>query len=116
MDFFDNLSDKIANAGDAAYKKGKDFADTQKAQADIREEERKIARTYEEIGRAYVQDNPGDANARYGDKMARIKTSEENIQRLQAEIRDIKHLGTCPKCGAEYPQGQSFCSHCGNKL
>ena len=82
MDFFDNLSEKIANAGDAAYQKGKDFADTQKAQSDIRAEEHKIAQTYEQIGRQFVKENPGEAEAKFGDKMAIIKTAEDNILRL----------------------------------
>ena len=116
MDFFDSLGEKIANAGDAAFQKGKDFADTQKAQSDIRGEERNIAGAYEQIGRQFVKDNPGEAEAKYGDLVARIKTSEENIQRLQAEIREIKHLGTCPSCGADYTKGQTFCSRCGAKL
>jgi len=27
-----------------------------------------------------------------------------------------RNLGICPACGAEVPQGNSFCAHCGNRL
>ena len=116
MDFFDNLGKKIADAGENVYQKGKNFADTQKANMDIKEEERRIEDLYAQIGRGFVNAHPTETEAEYSNYLSQIKAAQRHIEDLRENIRDIKHLSTCPKCGGDISQNAEYCPFCGAKL
>ena len=116
MSFLDDLGQKISDAGESVFQKGKNFADTQKANMDIKEAQRQIDSLYAQIGRGYVDAHPMEAEAEYGNYLSQIKAAKNHIEELQENIREIKHLSTCPKCGGDISENAEFCPFCGAKL
>lgn len=116
MAFFDDLGKKISQAGQSAVQKTKDITDIAKLNASISEEKGKIADLYSQIGKLYVA-TYGDAPAEgFAGFITAIKTAEKNIAVAQSQIKDIKGIRVCDKCGADVPTGSAFCSACGNAM
>ena len=116
MAFFDDLGKKISQAGQSAVQKTKDITDIAKLNSSISDEKSKIEGLYSEIGKLYVKlygEAPADA---FAGLVSGIKTAEENIVAYQAQIKDIKGIRVCDKCGADVPTGSAFCSACGNAM
>ena len=91
LDSIDSLSDKIADVGEKAYQKGKDFADTQSANMEIKDEERRIEHLYAEIGRNFVAAHSAEAETEFGSQVSQIRQAEKHIEELQDRIREIKN-------------------------
>lgn len=113
MAFFDELGKKISQAGQSAVQKGKELADIAKLNSSVSDEERKIADNYREIGKLYFSlhgENPG---VDFAAMVAAIHESESKIVEYKQQIKDIKGVVCCEKCGAEVSSNAAFCSACG---
>lgn len=116
MAFLDGLGKKITDAGEMALAKGKELAETGKANLNIKEEERKISELYEVIGRQYVQNNRAEAETSFPDQMARIRDAEDKIAAYRSDLDEIKKPDTCKACGAQVSPGSKYCYSCGAEI
>ena len=48
--------------------------------------------------------------------MAAIAGANRQIASLQEQLRDLKKVALCPKCGAEVDREAAFCSTCGAEM
>ena len=113
MAFFDELGKKISQAGQSAVQKGKELADIAKLNSSVSDEKRKIADNYREIGKLYFSlhgENPG---VDFAAMVAAIHESESKIVEYKQQIKDIRGVVCCEKCGAEVSSNAAFCSACG---
>lgn len=116
MGFLDNIGKAISDVGQTTIQKGKDIADVAKYNSLINDEEKKITSLYEQIGRRYVEEfgeKPAESMAEY---LEALKTSKNTIAEYQQKLKDLKGISICPTCGAEVPNGSSFCAACGTKM
>lgn len=116
MDFLEGLGKKLTDAGEIALAKGKELAETGKANLSIKDEERKISELYEVIGRQYVQRFREDAEREFPDQMSRIRDCEDKIASLRNDLDDIKKPDACPKCGAQVSPGSKYCYARGEEI
>lgn len=113
MAFFDDLTKKISQAGQTAVQKTKEMADVAKLNSSISDEERKIGDIYREIGKLYDSLHGRNPEVDFAALIASIRDSEGKIAGYKQQIKDIKGVVCCEKCGAEVSQNASFCSACG---
>lgn len=113
MAFFDDLTKKISQAGQTAVQKTKEMADIAKLNSSVSDEERKIEDSYREIGKLYVSLRGESPEVDFAALIAAIRDSEGKIAGYRQQIKDIKGVVCCEKCGAEVSQNAAFCSACG---
>lgn len=113
MAFFDDLGKKLSQAGQSAVQKTKEMADIAKLNSAISDEEKRIDNSYLEIGKLYVSLHDAEHEADFDSLIAAIHESEAKVKDYQQQIKDIKGVVKCEKCGAEVPSNAAFCSSCG---
>lgn len=113
MALWNDLSRKVADTKDKTVQQAKVLGETQKLNALIAEEKKKIEACYRELGMQYAQLHHEDYEAAFSGVMGAILASEKLIRESQAKIRDIRGIRCCEKCGAELAKDAAFCSGCG---
>lgn len=113
MSFFDDLEKKINKAGKTAVQKTKEMANVAKLNSTISDEEKRIDDNYLQIGKLYVSLHDAEHEADFDAFIAAIHESEGKIKEFKQQIKDIKGIVKCEKCGAEVSKDAAFCSACG---
>lgn len=113
MAFWDDLGQKASQTTVKAVQKAKDLAEIAKLNGSLAEAEARIQDAYCQIGKTYAAQHPQDYGEEYAAMFAVIQEAGEKIRICQQQIRDIKGVVLCSRCGAEAPYGASFCSACG---
>lgn len=116
MGFFDQISKTITDAGQGALQKGKDIADVAKYNSMIATEEKKIASTYEAIGKRYVELYGTTRDLEFAEAIQSITDAKRRIVEYKEKVEELKGFTKCPNCGAEVPNGSVFCASCGTKM
>jgi rubrerythrin len=113
MAFFDDLGKKLSQAGQSAVQKTKEMADVAKLNSMVADEEKRIDESYLQIGKLYVSLHESNHEADFDGLISAIHESENKIKDYQNQIKDIKGVVKCEKCGAEVASNAAFCSSCG---
>lgn len=113
MSFFDDLGKKLSQAGQTAAQKTKEIAETAKLNSQISDEEKKINEYYLQIGKLYVSLHDENHEADFDELIRNLHESENKVKECRQQIKDIKGVVVCEKCGAEVSNGSAFCSACG---
>lgn len=113
MSFFDDLGKKLSQAGQTAAQKTKEIAETAKLNSQISDEEKKINEYYLQIGKLYVSLHDENHEADFDELIGNLHESENKVKECRQQIKDIKGVVVCEKCGAEVSSGSAFCSTCG---
>lgn len=112
MGFFDNLGKAISDVG----QKGKDIASAAKYNRMIGDEERDITKIFEQLGKKYFELHADDFEPDFEDMVTGIKDAQERIQNYKDIIDTLQGIIRCVNCGADVPEGASFCPECGAKI
>ena len=115
MAFLDDISRSISDVSQKAINKGKDVAEITKINSALSDEEKKLRRTYIEIGRLYMSLHAKDGAEEFAAMVEEVKTSEQKISQMKERIAAIRNISKCEKCGAEIPSEALFCNVCGAK-
>lgn len=116
MAFFDNLTKAVSEATQSVTQKGKDLADIAKLNYAVSEEEKKLEDAYKRIGKMFV-DKIGDrAEGPFAQIVNEINESQKKIADYKKQVRDLKGIVCCQKCGAELAAGAVFCNVCGERV
>lgn len=116
MEFFKGIGNKISKTGQDAIKKTKELADTSKLNSEISQEEKRISKICETLGRQYYDKYKNDENNEFEEYIVQISEAFEKIEKYEQEIKYIKGKITCPNCGADMDVNTVFCSMCGSKM
>ena len=116
MAFFDDISKKITKATQTVAQKTKDVTGVAKLNISILEEEKKINKAYAEIGKLYVEKFADNADESMAEFIATVKGAEDKISEYKEQIKEIKGVQVCEKCGAEVAANTAFCTACGNAM
>lgn len=113
MAFFDDIGKKISQAGQTTVQKTKDVVDVARLNSAISDEEKKLNEAYIILGKLYIAKHAEDAEEDFAATIAAVKESEGKIADYKHQIKDIKGVSICEKCGGEIPLGNAFCGNCG---
>lgn len=116
MNFLENLSKKTAEATGKVAQKTKDLSEIAKLNGLVCSAETKIKDTYNEIGKLYAERHEHDPEAEFADLVNVIQELSKNVDEYKAQIREIKGIACCPKCGAEISRDAKFCPSCGASI
>ncbi|MCL1791978.1 MAG: zinc ribbon domain-containing protein [Peptococcaceae bacterium] len=117
MAFFDDLGKKITQTGQGVAQKTRNVADTVKLNSMISDEKKNVDRAYFQIGKAYFEAYGNNNPDQLFDQMIDgINDSNAKIATYTEQIKQIKGVVPCPKCGTEVPYNAPFCSSCGGTM
>ena len=116
MTLWDNITQKAAAVTDKAVHQAKNFTEQVKLRNQISEAQSTITDCYTQIGKQYAAAHPEDFDEAYAPMMAAIAGANRQIASLQEQLRDLKKVALCPKCGAEVDREAAFCSACGAEM
>ncbi len=116
MAFFDELNRKMSEAGLSAAQRSRDASDISRLNNAIAEEERKINNNYFQIGKLYVALHAHDFEDDFAGLVSGVKESEEKIAECRQQIKAVKGIVTCEKCGTDVANTMAFCSACGAQM
>lgn len=116
MAFFDEIGKKITQTGQGVVQKTKDLADVAKLNSSIADEEGKINNNYYLIGKLYVSMHAADCEEEFKGMILDVQACESKINEYREQLKVIKGIVKCEKCGAEVPNNIAFCSACGNPM
>ncbi len=114
MAFYNDIGKKISQTGQGAVQKTKNFAEISKLNFAISELERNITTAYTDMGKLYFQKYA--ASSEDMDMIPFLQKIAEDMQKIeeyQMQIRVIKGVTQCCKCGGEINADASFCNICG---
>jgi predicted nucleic acid-binding Zn-ribbon protein len=116
MAFFDDLGKKLSKAGQSVMDKGKELADITKINLAISDEEKKLDDAYKKLGKLFVEKIGDRAEGEFAELVATVNAAISKIDELRQQIKDIKGIAVCTKCGAQVQADSIFCNSCGAKL
>ena len=116
MAFFNDLGKKFVQLGQTTAQKTKEFSDIAKINAMISEEEKKIEDSICQIGAVYFKLHHEDYEVEFTELINSIEKSRKTIFEAKQQLKLLKGIDHCDKCGAEIKSNMSFCSSCGNKI
>lgn len=116
MSLWDNITQKAAAVTDKAVHQAKNFTEQVKLRNQISEAQSTITDCYTQIGKQYAAAHSEDFDEAYAPMMAAIAGANRQIASLQEQLRDLKEVALCPKCGAEVAREAAFCSACGAEM
>lgn len=113
MALWENLSRKASMVTEKAVQQAKDLSEQVKIRGQIADEEKTITDSYTQIGKQYAELHPEDYEEVFAGWFAAIENARRRVEVLRAQLRDLKGVALCPKCGAEVAADAVFCSACG---
>ena len=116
MSLWDNITQKAAAVTDKAVHQAKNFTEQVKLRNQISEAQSTITDCYTQIGKQYAAAHSEDFDEAYAPMMAAIAGANRQIASLQEQLRDLKKVALCPKCGAEVDREAAYCSACGAEM
>ena len=116
MELWDNVTRKAAAVTEKAVQRAKNLAEQAKLRNQISEAERTVTDCYTQIGKQYAAAHPEDFEEGYAPMMAAIAGANRQIASLQEQLRGLKAVSLCPKCGAEVSKDAAYCGACGAEM
>ena len=84
-----------------------------KLSSNAQNEEKKLLGLYQELGKQYASKYPENYETDFAQVMHSINGTKAEIDRLNAQINELKGRSTCTACGAAIAPGARFCTNCG---
>lgn len=113
MALWENLSRKASMVAEKAVQQAKDLSEQVKLRGQIADEEKTITDSYTQIGKQYAELHPEDYEEVFAGWFVAIENAQRRAEVLRGQLRDLKGVALCPRCGAEVAADASFCSACG---
>ncbi len=117
MNWLDKIKCTVKKTAEVTYDKSGQLVDIAKLKFSITTAEAEADKLYKELGILCYNEKKGEG---ISDELkdAAIKNIEEKlseIANLKAELKQIKKVKSCTKCGKELAEENTFCSNCGEK-
>lgn len=116
MAIFDNVRDRLTQAGQSTVQKAKGLSEVAKLTAQISNLENQVNDMYRQIGYAIYCAHHEDPLPEVAGAINAITEMHNNIENCRAQIKAINAADTCPQCGAKVNKGMVFCGSCGYRL
>lgn len=119
MGFFDDLTKKATETYKNTAEKTNKLTREMKLKSQINDNKAKIIKIYGDIGKKvyekHVLGENVDIKTDLAEECAKIDAFSKEIEDLGTEIRALKGIRLCNKCGSEIMVNAKFCPKCGEK-
>ncbi|MCL2671343.1 MAG: zinc ribbon domain-containing protein [Clostridiales bacterium] len=105
MPFFDELGQKTKNA-----------TETVKLNNQISGGEKKVRALTEELGKACFELYKDAPPPELAALIAKIQEEQRMIDEYTEQVKRLKGIASCPRCGADVRIDAAFCNGCGNPM
>ena len=115
MAFFDEIGKRITDGGQKAAEQARIFAEVNRLNGQVSEQERLISQLYTQIGKDYYEvhkENPEECVLSSVEGISALPT-ESVVETVETEAAPAN---ICPGCGSKVEPGMKFCMTCGQKL
>ena len=116
MAFFDEIGKRITQTSQNAAQKTKNMTETVRLRGIISDEEKRIISYFQEIGRMYCEIYSENPDENFAQLVNGVAASKAKIFELTEQIKILKGVTKCLKCGGEVPNNVAFCSSCGSSM
>lgn len=118
MAMFEDILAKARDIVEAAKDKTGEVVDKTKLKMTISDLEKKLAATFEGIGRLVydAQVSGEDIEALKADAFETVKELQAELASLQAKLYEMDGVVCCTECGAPNEKDAAFCKKCGKAL
>ena len=116
MAIFDDMKEKISQAGPSTVQKAKDLSGVTRLNSEISSTEDEISTLYGRIGYEIYRAYREDPQPEVADLVRQVTELHQKIESCREQINAINAANSCPQCGAKINKGMVFCSNCGFKL
>lgn len=117
MGFFDDLSKKASETYKNTAEKTSKLTREMKLKSLINEDKNQIQKIYCEIGKIvyekHIREENIDIKTELVEECSKIDAYAKEIEDMNTEMRALKNLRLCKKCGAEIALSAKFCPSCG---
>ena len=113
---FENIGKKIVGVGKGVMRGTQNFSETVSLNAKIDECKKDLNNCYSQLGQAYYSRTTTDVPPEYQGIFDRIQMLNQTILQLQEQIKVIKGIRQCPRCGADVASNVMFCGNCGYSM
>ena len=119
MGFFDDLKKKATETYKNTAEKTNKLTREMKLKSQINDNKAKITKIYSDIGKKvyekHVLGENVDIKTDLAEECAKIDAFSKEIEDLGTEIRALKGIRLCNKCGSKIMANAKFCPKCGEK-
>ena len=118
MDFFENLGNKVSEAGSSLSRRARNYSDQARIEADMSMAQAELDRTYNNLGRMFYDKLKGrEVPEEEAKALAeRVDLIGRDLQEMHRQYNLIRGLVSCSKCGADVPIGTAYCPACGSPI
>lgn len=123
MGMWNDVEEKLTEAGQILFDAGQDiarqakvFADNSRLNSQIADQQKALKNFYAEIGKKYYSEHAEDAGEEYKAYFEKVEACLSTIEDLKKKKSDGKPVVYCQACGAENSESAVYCSHCGTKI
>ena len=116
MAFFEQLGKKLTDAGQGVAQQTKNFTEVTRLSGAISEKEKRVNQLLGSLGKAYYERHQNDPSAIEPEIIKELNTLNMEIIQCREEIKQIKGVVKCPRCGEEVSLNAAFCSVCGERI
>ena len=116
MSLLDGIGKKIAQTSQNTAQKAKNMAETVKINGMISEEGKRIDNAFLQIGKTYYEVYGENPDQMFIGLLEEINEARERIALYEDQIRQIKGVTNCYRCGGEVAYNAPFCSGCGSPM
>ncbi|MBQ8514853.1 MAG: hypothetical protein IJ496_05590 [Ruminococcus sp.] len=113
--FLDKLVTTVNDLGNKVVTKTTNSTENLKLTNSIKDEERQIAKAYQEIGKKYREMYGAAPAPEFAALLDDIAKREVLIAEYRKKVQQNKGKMNCPSCGAEMDCTSPFCAGCGAK-
>lgn len=116
MAIFGDISKKISATSQTVVQKAKGMADITGMKSQISDENKKIEKYYQNLGKLYFDLKQNEPVPELQELVALIQNSYRKIEEINAAITSIENTKTCPMCGTPLEDDMIFCVGCGSRI
>ena len=116
MAFLGDFSKKISATSQTVVQKAKEMSDISNLKGDIAQEQKKIEKYYQNLGRLYYELKNDEPDLELEELVALIRNSYGKIDEINEKIAELEKTETCPVCGTKLESDMIFCVGCGTKV
>lgn len=116
MDFFEKIGGKLQQTSQQVKKQAGTVADSVKLSGMITNEEKQVNNCFLTIGKICYETQPENLNESVLNLIKQVDQSKARIHDYSEQLKLLKGVVKCQKCGGEVPLDKPFCSNCGSAM